>query len=88
MPTAQAHPRDPLYGITLKDIVTQLVEKHGWEAMGHRIAIRCFLFDPSINSSLKFLRKTPWARKKVEDWYIFELPAPERDETLPQSSKD
>ncbi len=85
MPTPQAHPRDPLFGITLKAIVTQLVERHGWEAMGRRIAIRCFLFDPSINSSLKFLRKTPWARKKVEDWYISEMPAPEIDEppTLP-----
>jgi len=88
MPTAQTHPLDPLYGITLKDIVTQLVEKHGWEAMGRRIAIRCFLFDPSINSSLKFLRKTPWARKKVEDWYISEIPDQAIDETLPQPPKD
>jgi uncharacterized protein (DUF2132 family) len=88
MPTAQVHPRDPLYGITLKDIVTHLVEKHGWEAMGRRIAIRCFLFDPSINSSLKFLRKTPWARKKVEDWYISEIPEQEIDESPPQPSND
>ena len=88
MPTSQAHPRDPLVGVTLKHIVTQLVEKHGWAAMGRRIAIRCFLYDPSINSSLKFLRRTPWARKKVEDWYISEMPAPEIDTTHPRPSGD
>ncbi len=62
--------QDPLHGITLKTIVTQLEEKYGWEELGKRINIKCFTNDPSINSSLKFLRKTPWARKKVEDLYL------------------
>ncbi len=62
--------QDPLHGITLKMIVTQLVEKYGWEELGRRIDIKCFTNDPSINSSLKFLRKTEWARKKVEALYL------------------
>ena len=64
------HPRDPLHGITLEKILNQLVADHGWEEMGRRIKIRCFQLDPSIKSSLTFLRKTPWARQKVEAWYI------------------
>ena len=59
-----------LHGLTLESILTRLVEHHGWEALGKRIDINCFLSDPSIKSSLKFLRKTPWARKKVEDLYL------------------
>ena len=62
--------QDPLHGITLKAIVTQLEQKYGWEELGKRINIKCFTNDPSINSSLKFLRKTPWARKKVEELYL------------------
>lgn len=62
--------QDPLHGITLKMIVTQLEEKYGWEELGQRINIKCFTNNPSLNSSLKFLRKTPWARKKVEDLYL------------------
>lgn len=62
--------KDPLHGKTLQMIVTHLVEMYGWEELGHRIPINCFKSNPSINSSLKFLRKTPWARKKVEDLYI------------------
>ena len=62
--------QDPLHGITLKAIVTQLVEEYGWEELGDRIAIKCFTNDPSISSSLKFLRKTPWARQKVEQLYL------------------
>ena len=62
--------QDPLHGITLKMIVTQLEEKYGWEELGRRIKIKCFTNDPSINSSLKFLRKTPWAREKVEALYL------------------
>ena len=62
--------QDPLHGITLKMIVTQLEEKYGWEELGKRINIKCFTNDPSINSSLKFLRKTPWAREKVEALYL------------------
>lgn len=61
---------DPLHGITLKAILTRLVEEHGWEELGRTITIRCFTHDPSIASSLKFLRKTPWARDKVEALYL------------------
>jgi len=63
-------PNNALHGITLEEILTQLVEKHGWAELGRRIAIKCFTDDPSIKSSLKFLRRTPWARKKVEDLYL------------------
>ena len=61
---------DSLHGITLEMILTQLVELHGWEKMGRMIRIRCFNNDPSIKSSLQFLRKTPWARNKVEALYL------------------
>ncbi|MGI9275169.1 MAG: VF530 family DNA-binding protein [Endozoicomonas sp.] len=66
----QQQPNNPLHGITLEQVVTRLVEHFGWDELGSRINIRCFNSDPSIKSSLKFLRKTPWARKKVEDLYI------------------
>jgi len=69
-----AHPHDPLHGITLESIINQLVQRHGWSEMGRRIPIRCFQFNPTVKSSLTFLRKTPWARQKVEDWFISELP--------------
>ena len=72
MPSPSVHPRDPLHGITLEALVTELVNRHGWEEMGRRIPIRCFQFDPSVKSSLAFLRKTPWARLKVEEWYLTE----------------
>jgi len=62
--------QDPLHGITLKTVVTQLVEKYGWDGLAQRIKIKCFTKDPSINSSLKFLRKTAWARQKVEALYL------------------
>ena len=62
--------RPSLEGITLEMIVTQLSERMGWEAMGAAIPVRCFSHEPSINSSLKFLRRTPWARKKVEELYL------------------
>ena len=61
---------DPLHGVTLEMILTRLVEYYGWEEMGRKINIRCFNFDPSIKSSLQFLRKTPWARAKVEELYL------------------
>jgi len=61
---------DPLHGITLQMMLTHLVEHYGWEEMGRLIRIRCFTYDPSIKSSLAFLRKTPWARKKVENLYM------------------
>lgn len=63
-------PNNTLHGITLEMILTQLVEQYGWEELGRRITIKCFTDDPSIKSSLKFLRRTPWARKKVEDLYL------------------
>ena len=62
---------DPLHGITLEVIVTSLVARYGWEELGQLIDIRCFQLDPSVTSSLKFLRRTPWARKKVEDLYVY-----------------
>jgi len=64
---------DPLEGKTLEFILTELVDKIGFEEMGARIKVRCFNNDPSIKSSLKFLRKTPWARAKVEDLYLYEI---------------
>jgi len=67
------NPKDPLHGITLKDILERLVKRHGWEEMARRVPIRCFQFEPSLKSSLTFLRKTPWARQKVEGWFIREL---------------
>jgi uncharacterized protein (DUF2132 family) len=63
-------PNNTLHGITLEMILTQLVEQYGWEELERRIKIKCFTDDPSIKSSLKFLRRTPWARKKVEDLYL------------------
>lgn len=72
MPSPEHHPRDPLHGVTLEMMLAQLLEKHGWEEMGRRIRIRCFQIDPSIKSSLTFLRRTPWARQKVEAWFVDE----------------
>ncbi len=63
-------PNNPLHGITLEMIVNMLQDHHGWKELGRRINIRCFKSDPSVKSSLKFLRRTPWARKKVEDLYL------------------
>ena len=71
MPTPKSN--DPLHGITLEKIVTRLAEEQGWVELGRRIPIRCFLHDPSVKSSLTFLRKTPWARKKVEALYVQSL---------------
>ena len=71
MSTPQAN--SPLHGITLKMIVSQLVEHYGWKKLAEKIPINCFTKDPSINSTLKLLRKTPWARKKVETLYIRSL---------------
>lgn len=64
------HPNDPLHGITLEKIVTTLVDELGWEELGRRVKIRCFQFDPSVSSSLKFLRRTPWARAEVERLFL------------------
>ncbi|MGI9217477.1 MAG: VF530 family DNA-binding protein [Hydrogenophaga sp.] len=68
-----AQARNPLHGLTLEAIVTALADHYGWDELGHRIPIRCFNVDPSVGSSLKFLRKTPWAREKVEGLYLFML---------------
>jgi uncharacterized protein (DUF2132 family) len=71
LPAAQRS--NPLHGLTLEAIVTALATHYGWEELGQRIQIRCFVLDPSVASSLKFLRKTPWAREKVESLYLFML---------------
>ena len=67
---SKTQPKNPLHGITLENIVTNLVEEYGWSELGKRIKIRCFTHDPSLKSSLKFLRRTPWARIKVEQLYL------------------
>ena len=71
---SQDQPNNPLHGVTLEQVVTRLVNHFGFEELGQRIRIRCFNSDPSIQSSLKFLRKTPWARTKVESLFIETLP--------------
>lgn len=63
-------PKDPLHGITLEKMLTEMVGQYGWEEMGRVIPVRCFTVNPSIKSSLAFLRKTPWARKKLEEGYV------------------
>jgi uncharacterized protein (DUF2132 family) len=68
MPENQVN--NPLHGITLETLLTRLVDKYGWDELGKRIPVQCFLNDPSVKSSLKFLRRTPWARKKVEELYL------------------
>ena len=69
---------NPLHGITLKEIVAKLEDYYGWEELGLLIEIRCFCCDPSVKSSLTFLRKTPWARKKVEDLYLVTIKREQR----------
>jgi len=71
MPATQPH--NPLHGVTLEAIVTALVAHFGWPVLGQKVSIRCFTSEPSVASSLKFLRKTPWAREKVESLYLFML---------------
>lgn len=74
-------PKNPLHGITLESIVTQLVEHYGWPELGQQVKIKCFNENPSVPSSLKFLRKTPWAREKVESLYLFMLREKKRQRT-------
>jgi uncharacterized protein (DUF2132 family) len=69
-PPPRARSRDPLHGVTLEALVTALVARHGWEALGRLVPIRCFQYDPTIRSSLTFLRRTPWARAKVEALFV------------------
>lgn len=68
-----SQPRNPLHGLTLEAMLGELVEHFGWPGLGERIAIRCFTSEPSLASSLRFLRRTPWARDKVESLYLFML---------------
>jgi len=67
---SETQKNNPLHGITLEQIVTSLVEQYGWSELGQKINVRCFTNDPSLKSSLKFLRRTPWAREKVEGLYL------------------
>ena len=69
----QAQPNNPLHGITLEKLLRELVEHYGWDELGRQIEVRCFNIDPSIASSLKFLRRTPWARERVESLYLHML---------------
>ncbi|OBQ55847.1 DUF2132 domain-containing protein [Tamlana sp. s12] len=66
----EAQPNNPLHGIKLEQIINELVAHYGWEYLGYNIKIRCFTENPSVKSSLKFLRRTPWARTKVEGMYL------------------
>lgn len=70
MSDAEKNKNNPLHGIKLKDILEALVDEYGWKELSRRIELRCFMFDPTINSSLKFLRQTPWARAKVEELFL------------------
>ncbi len=79
-PPPEQQPRNPLHGLTLEAIVTALSEEYGWEGLDARIPLRCFAFEPSVKSSLKLLRKTPWAREKVEGLYLFMLRERKRNE--------
>ncbi len=72
-PAAAQQPRNPMHGKTLEAIVTELSDYYGWDGLGQRIAVRCFTHEPSVASSLKFLRKTPWARDKTESLYLYML---------------
>ena len=73
LPPPPPQPRNPLHGLTLEGIVSALATHYGWVGLGERIPVRCFVSDPSVASSLKFLRKSPWAREKVESLYLFML---------------
>ena len=70
-PAPEQQPRNPLHGVTLEAMVRALEAQYGWAELGRRIPVRCFTHEPSIASSLKFLRRTPWARDKVEGLYLF-----------------
>ena len=83
---ASPQARNPLHGLTLEAIVTALADYFGWQELGERIPVRCFQSDPSVASSLKFLRKTPWAREKVEGLYLFMLREQRRYASATQSS--
>lgn len=86
-PVLAEQPRNPLHGVTLEAIVTALAAQYGWEGLGQRIPLRCFTSEPSVKSSLKFLRKTPWAREKVEGLYLFMLREERRAGTTARTPK-
>jgi uncharacterized protein (DUF2132 family) len=86
MTESPAQPRNPLHGLTLEAIVTALVAHYGWAGLAQRVPLRCFSHEPSIASSLKFLRKTPWAREKVESVYLFMLRDARRTRPSPPAS--
>jgi uncharacterized protein (DUF2132 family) len=85
MNTTPSQPRNPLHGITLAAMLDELVAYFGWAELGERIPVRCFVLDPSVNSSLRFLRKTPWAREKVEGLYLFMLRDKARQAKVPKA---
>ena len=76
---SEPRPSDPLHGITLKAMIEHLVKRYGWDGLGARIEIRCFTHEPSVSSSLKFLRRTEWARAKVESLYVHSVTHPRKD---------
>lgn len=78
---AQEQPNNPLHGVTLKALLTELVQVYGFEELSYRVRINCFAHEPSIKSSLKFLRRTPWARKEVESVYLWHLEEKRRQAT-------
>lgn len=82
------NPKNPLHGITLEQMLNELVAHNGWERLGQLIDIRCFTHDPSVKSSLKFLRKTPWARQKVENLYLSMLDLKARQAKKAQAAKE
>jgi uncharacterized protein (DUF2132 family) len=73
VPDPAPQPKNPLHGVTLERIVTELQTAYGWEELGRQVRIDCFTKDPSVASSLKFLRRTPWAREKIESYYLWHL---------------
>jgi uncharacterized protein (DUF2132 family) len=78
---SKEQPNNPLHGMTLQSLLEDLVQRRGFEDLGARVPIRCFTHDPSIKSSLKFLRRTPWARQKVEQLYLEDLQARGQDQS-------
>jgi uncharacterized protein (DUF2132 family) len=80
---SQPQANNPLHGVTLQKIVEHLVAQHGWDRLGPMLDIRCFKFDPSVKSSLTFLRRTPWAREKVEALYLRDPPRPAEGDPAP-----
>lgn len=87
LPPQAEQPRNPLHGLTLEAIVRALEAHYGWAELAERIPVRCFTHDPSVNSSLKFLRKTPWAREKVEGLYLYMLRSVQRAQRAARTAR-